>query len=106
MAWLVTAIGILWWMLCGAAITLAVMVWHGKRTYERQELFAPYAVLLGKACWIEDKFTGRREKFRIVAVSHKGAINVRRWDNDSGKGAFWVPANKVKERVRFEGVEK
>lgn len=106
MGWLVTVLGILWWMLCGAAIALAIMVLHGKRTYERQELFAPYAVLLGKACWIIDKHTGEYERFRIVAVSHKGAINVRRWDDDSGRGAFWVPAYKVAERVRFEGVEK
>ena len=96
---------ILWWMLCGSAITLAVMIRHGKRTHERHELFAPYAVLLGKACWIEDKFTGKREKFRIVAVSHKGSINVRRWDDDDAK-AFWISKHDVSKRVKFEGVSE
>lgn len=92
-----------WWMLVGAGIALGATIWHGKRAFERHEHFAPYAERLGKACWIVDRMTGEEAMYRVVAVSHKGAVNIRPWADESGKGAFWVPSDKVAERVRFEG---
>lgn len=103
MANLVLALGVLWWMLCGAVITLAIVALRGKRLYEKHELYAPYAERLGKPCWMYDRRAKGVRKFRVVAVSHKGAISVRRWDDESGHGAFWVPSGKVAERVRFKG---
>ena len=92
---------ILWWMLCGSALTLAVMVFRGKRLYESQGMYAKYAERLGKECLVKGR-DGEWKMYRVVAVSHKGAVNVRKWDDDSAK-AFWVPANKVDENVRFKG---
>lgn len=57
---------------------------------------APHAELLGRACWMDGA------KYRVVAVSHKGAVAIRRWDDASGGHAFWVNAAEVaRGRVRF-----
>lgn len=73
-----------------------------KRAIGRALGYAPHAEMLGKPCWMRDRRDGRVRKFRVVAVSRKGAINVRRWDDESGRGAFWVPSGQVERSVRFE----
>ena len=30
-----------------------------------------------------------------MAVSHKGSVAVRRWDDDSGKHAKWIHRNQI-----------
>ena len=63
--------------------------------------YAPYAELLGKPCWINEG--GDYSKFRVVAVSHKGAVAIRRWDDTSGRGAKWFRAKDVRKgRIRFD----
>jgi len=56
--------------------------------------YAKYAWMLGAPCWMV--VNGDFEKFRVVAVSHKGAVAIRGWDDESGKRAKWVPAKYVK----------
>ena len=101
------AAGILWWMLCGSAVTLGIMAWRGRKIHESASEAGenPFGAWLGKPCWIRDGGAWRR--FRVVAVSHKGAVNVRPWDDD-GARAFWVHARDVPGRVRIarpEGAE-
>ncbi|MBQ3301589.1 MAG: hypothetical protein IJH04_05550, partial [Eggerthellaceae bacterium] len=78
----------------------------GKRLFDKHELFAPYAERLGKACFVFNPNTCETKKYRVVAMSHKGAISIRRWDDGSGKHAFWVRKKDVAKNVRFtEGGE-
>lgn len=89
-----TGIAILFWMGIGGAIgigAMAVLV-VGRESDEPD--YAPYSWMLGKTCWMVEN--GDFEKFRVVAVSHKGAVAIRRWDDDSGKHAKWIPEKHVK----------
>lgn len=46
-------------------------------------------VALGSRVWLGDR------EMRVVAVSHRGRIAIREWTKERGRGAFWVPADKV-----------
>lgn len=90
-----TALAILFWMGCGAAIgigAMAVLV-VGRDGEIGETAYAPHAELLGRPCWLNEG--GEYSKFRIVAVSHKGSIAIRRWDDDSGKHAKWVRHGQI-----------
>jgi hypothetical protein len=82
------------WMALGAAIVLAFWALSERRRAGQAPEYAPYAELLGKPCWVNEG--GEYSKFRIVAVSHKGAMAIRRWEDTSGKGAKWLRAKDVK----------
>ena len=88
-----TALAILFWMGVGAAVAVGAM---GVLVASRDDGpdYAPYAWMLGKPCWMV--VNGDFEKFRVVAVSHKGAVAIRRWDDDSGKHAKWIRKQHVK----------
>ena len=62
-----------------------------------------FGAWLGMPCWIRNPYRkGKRwRKYRVVAVSHKGGIAVRKWDDESGHHAFWIDKERVPERVRF-----
>lgn len=96
---ILTAIAILFWMGIGAAIGISAMAFLvvGKMD---DDLLCPYGKVLGMPCWVN--VNGDYVKYRVVAVSHKGAVAIRKWDDDSGKHAKWVPKNKVKQGcIRF-----
>lgn len=58
--------------------------------------------LLGAPCWMRGGRKGKRWlKYRVVAVSHKGGVAVRRWEDESGQGAVWVDKSEVPGRVLF-----
>ena len=104
MSRLFTALAIFIWVGLGAAIVLFAWMLSERRRMRDEPSYAPHAELLGKPCWIVEG--GDYSKFRVVAVSHKGAISIRRWDDGSGKHAFWVRKKDVAKRVRFtEGGE-
>lgn len=90
---LFTALAILIWVGLGAAVVLAAWMLVERGRGKREVEYAPYAELLGKKCWLD--FNHEWEPYRIVAVSHKGNINVRSWDDTSGKHAFWVTRKQV-----------
>lgn len=46
-------------------------------------------VALGSRVWLGDR------EMRVVAVSHRGKVAIREWTKERGRGAFWVPADKV-----------
>lgn len=46
-------------------------------------------VALGSRVWLGD------QEMRVVAVSHRRRIAIREWTKERGRGAFWVPADKV-----------
>lgn len=48
-----------------------------------------HAWKLGRKCWLRTHYD-RWIPCRVVGVSHKGALNLREWDDDSGRNAFWV----------------
>ena len=91
-------LAILIWMGLGATIgigSMALLTVAG----EDEPGYAPYAWMLGKPCWAN--VNGDYYKYRVVAVSHKGAVAIRDWDDDSAK-AFWVNKQKVmKGWLRF-----
>lgn len=91
---LFTALAILIWMGLGAAIgigAMAVLVVGG----EDELLLCPYGKLLGMPCWLNEG--GDYVKYRVVAVSHKGAVAIRKWEDDSGKHAKWINKSKVRQ---------
>ena len=54
---------------------------------------------LGRTCWLRTPDGWR--KHRVVAVSHKGALCIRAWENRTGTAAYWVGHERVRELVRF-----
>lgn len=94
-----TALAILIWVGVGALIALCVWMWDERRKAKAEPDYSPFAILLGKPCW--RNVNGDYEKFRVVAVSHKGAVAVRPWDDDSGRGARWVPKGTAQRNLRF-----
>ena len=88
-----TWLAIFIWIGVGAVIVLAIWMAVEHRRGKAQPEYAPFAELLGKPCWINEG--GDYTRFRIVAVSHKGSVAVRRWDDDSGKHAKWVPHGRI-----------
>ncbi|WP_165170645.1 hypothetical protein [Adlercreutzia sp. ZJ242] len=90
------------WAGLGAVVVLAVWALRERKRQKHEPTCAAYAELLGKPCWMKRSRKAKRYvKYRIVAVSHKGSINIREWDDDSGKGAFWVNKDCVSGRVKF-----
>lgn len=91
------------WVALGALIVLAAWSFVEWRRRKRGQFeiprgeYAPYAELLGKPCWLNDK----KNRHRVVAVSHKGAVCVRDEAETGGEHGFWVPAKRVPKRVRF-----
>lgn len=63
-----------------------------------------YGKWLGRPCWMRNRYRkGKRWlKYRVVAVSHRGGIAVRKWDDDSGQHAFWIDKERVPTTVRFD----
>ncbi len=60
----------------------------------------PYGRLLGAVAWKKDR--GKWRKYRVVAVSHKGSVAIRKWD--AAAGCEWVRKKSVaKGAVRFGG---
>lgn len=90
---LFTALAILIWMGLGAAIGMAATAFCIVGKDDEPSIYAPHAELLGKPCWLNEG--GDYSKFRIVAVSHKGSIAIRRWDDDSGRHAKWIPHGQI-----------
>lgn len=89
-----TGIAILFWIGVGAAVGIGAMgVMMAGRDSDEPD-YAPYSWMLGKPCWMV--VNGDFEKFRVVAVSHRGAVAIRRWDDDSGKHAKWIRKGEVK----------
>lgn len=66
---------------------------------------SPYAAWLGGRCWVRECHgkTIVWRKCRVVAVSHKGSVCVRDWDDESGHKAVWISKKVVSRRVRFDG---
>lgn len=94
-----TALAILFWMGCGAAIGIGAMGFLVVGKMGDEDLICPYGKLLGKPCWAN--VNGDYYKYRVVAVSHKGAVAIRDWDDDSAK-AVWINKQKVmKGWLRF-----
>lgn len=95
-----TALAILFWMCCGAVVGIAAMAFLVVGKDDGDLLLCPYGKLLGMPCWLNEG--GNYAKYRVVAVSHKGAVAIRKWDDDSGKHAKWIDKSKVKQGcVRF-----
>ena len=94
---IVRVAAVLWWMFLGAAIVL--VIWA--LTYRKSEKSGGFGDLLGQPCWYRFNDKLPWEKCRIVAVSHKGSISIRLWDDDSGKHAFWVNHKYIEKRVSF-----
>lgn len=82
------------WMALGAAIAVTALGLVRGGAPGDEPWLAPHARLLGMPCWLP--VGGRYEKHRVVAVSHKGSVCVRAWDDDSGRHAFWIDKRKVK----------
>lgn len=50
----------------------------------------------GDPCYLDDIVWHKGDKYLVVAVSHKGMVNIREFDKrNSGKGAVWVNASEV-----------
>lgn len=73
---------------------------------KRLRFVAPYAELLGRDCWACVGNETKAHKCKVIAVSHKGAVCVRRASNKSGKGGKWIDKESVSDRVwwRFHDV--
>lgn len=101
MSQLIMVASIIWWMLVGAAVTLSVIAARGKRIYSDMDPLNKYRYWLGRRC--EVKVLHGKDKgwhaCAVVAVSHKGAVAVRKLSDESGRHAFWVSKDKVGERV-------
>lgn len=89
-----TGLAILIWMGLGATIGIGAMAVLVVGRDSDEPDFPPYSWMLGQPCWMV--VNGDFEKFRVVAVSHKGAVAIRRWDDDSGKHVKWIPKRHVK----------
>ena len=88
-----TGLAILIWTGLGAAIGVGAMAVLTVARGDEPE-YAPYAHLLGMPCWMVEY--GDWSRFRVVAVSHKGAVAIRRWDDASGRHARWINKETVK----------
>ena len=95
--WQIAAI--LCWIALGALPVLVLWFYNDLKNIENDRYF--YDTLLDKPCWLYDKKSDTWIKHRIVAISHKGALNIRDWNNTSGTGAFWIRANEVPQRISF-----
>lgn len=93
---ILTVIGIIWWMLLGAAIAMGIFAWRGKRMYSDSDPIWHYRCWLGRRC--EVKKDGGWHRCVVVAVSWKGGVNVRKLE---GGKAWWVQKDKVEELVRW-----
>lgn len=51
-------------------------------------------------CFLDDAVYYGGDKYIVVAISHKGNINIREFDKrNSGKGAIWVKASEVSHEL-------
>ena len=95
-----TWLAIFIWVGIGACIVLAAWAVAEHRREKAAPEYNPYAALLGKPAW--RNVNGDWLKYRVVAVSHKGAVSIRKWEDDSGKHAKWFTKQQVKDGyVRF-----
>ena len=100
MSRLFTALAIFIWVGLGAAIVLFAWMFVERRRMRDEPSYAPHAELLGKPCWMVEG--GDYSKVRVVAVSHKGSVAIRRWEDDSGRHAKWITHKQVaKGWLRF-----
>ena len=98
-----TILAIALWMALGAAIALGVayaaIVRRGRRAWKEASTggSAMFGWWLDRPCSVQlkGKWT---DGWSVVAVSHKGAVAVRR---DGAKRAKWIPKEDVPERVRW-----
>ena len=83
----------------GAGALVVALLWR-KDLNERTE----FGGRLGRPCWMKNRYRkGKRWlNYRVVAVSHKGGIAVRKWDDLSGHGAVWIDKTQVPTQVRFD----
>lgn len=96
---IMTALAIALWMALGAAIALLCVVLRGRRLWRRgsAEGAAIFGAWLDRPCSVQ--LNGRwTDGWSIVAVSHKGAVAVRR---EGASRAKWIPKQDVPERVRW-----
>ena len=86
-------------VLLGAAFGAIVM---GLLTApEYPEIDNPYGFWLDRHCWVKDAETEDEwEECRIVAVSHRGGVAVRRTDGLDDR-AHWIPKYLVSRTVSF-----
>lgn len=49
----------------------------------------------GRTCWLDDKVWHDGRWRRVVAISHKGKVCIRRWERTDGRGGRWVDASEV-----------
>lgn len=49
----------------------------------------------GQVCWPGDCVWHDGRWKRVVAISHKGKVCLRRWECTDGRGGRWVPAAEV-----------
>jgi len=60
----------------------------------------PHGDWLGRRCWVRPAGRAKWEEHVVVAVSHKGAICVRRADRMDEDG-YWIKKQNVRWRVRW-----
>ena len=88
---------VIWCMVCamlGCALGVVVMC----IVFSKDPVGNVYGRWLDRICWVDDH--GEWEECRIVAVSHRGAVAVRKVDGDGDK-ARWIPKYQVSRRVSF-----
>ena len=90
-----TCLAVLFWVGIGAAIGVGWSAIRVATTLEDEPVHAPHAWMLGKPCWVNEY--GDYRKYRVVAVSHKGAVAIREWDDLSGKHAKWIRKEQVEK---------
>ena len=95
-----TVLAILLWMALGALIALICVAIRGRRLWGRMtEEGAEFGAWLGRKCMARVGNEKEWHERTVVAVSHKGAVCVRRPDAKRGK---WISKEEVPERVRWE----
>ena len=99
-------LGIVFWLIIGIAIGLCIfktIEFHRfKYATNKFNLVNSNLNLLDTSIYFKDKYTHKLEEFKIVAVSHKGSLNIRRADDNSGKHAFWVNHKDVPNTIFFK----
>lgn len=92
-----TWLAIFIWVGLGAIIVLAIWVTVERRREKARIEYAPFAELLGKPCRMNEG--GEWGKYRVVAVSHKGSVAIRR--SGASAGAEWIDKKVAKGALRF-----
>ena len=92
-----TVLAAVFFTLLGCAVTWAFWAIRGWLLWRRREPNI-YGGWLGKACIVEQHGEWTCG-WTVVAVSHKGAVAVRK---EGAKRSKWIPKENVPERVRWE----